>query len=742
MRRVLVVWAILAAPALASARVAMREDDAPTAYVVELEGQPGRDFAAAPLKEALLDAADIGADVVVVSVDSALPPGPIDGGAYRYLVEGHKQMGAMLNVCHRYLRGELPSDEMCVASRRLVVWIKNADGIASSLAWGSGEVYFAPGAVCGCARAHAERWRDWYKWKREGHPGEPRYGDDAAAVDHLWNFAEEIGEDSDLCRALHQTWFGLEESDGGRLRVVEREPRGDKDEVGSYVALDANSARRVGLSRGTAGTLEEVLRLAGVTPGYRVVSEDGARIMQAWRDSLVDAEDTVLLNLRLAAVARQYRGSAEDADAIKEETGYLWRAFEVLRDFGAALDHRRLGAWPEELRDDVSRRMDVLMGWLERDRAGETLPPALAAASAPERQRGEPGLRGPVVYKADLVGELGRSLTASTVRLCLEKAAAEFADVVILRLECTTATTRWDSDQMDLVDVVREIGRDITRFERGEWPAGSNTPRGVVVWFFKADGVAGLMPLEVRDAIFASEARLGGLGFLENWARETTVWSRHELTCDNPLPLLQRKIERDAEQAGHPPDVAQALLRPEWKLLRGAGGGAKLEFTASTPLSERREEELGPVPAGRFVSFDAGAAAQVGLSLGTADTPEEVVRVLGIPWERTRLIDAGDVARGWREERAADVKAYVRHAQACWELASHEPETVEDLERKVEHLQAMVAIERKCGDELYLLPEVSEVWYPGITSSCLRRDQAELKAERRRLAGGCVTPGG
>lgn len=322
------------------------------------------------------------------------------------------------------------------------------------------------------------------------------------------------------------------------------------------------------------------------------------------------------------------------------------------------------------------------------------------------------------VYVATLDGELGTTLAPSLVRVCLGRAVAERADVVVFRLDCAAASSEKEAD---VAEMTRVIGHEIGQFQAAD-AKDAGAARRVVLWLERAEGTAGLLTLVVSDVVFAPGASVGPIPFIENWARETELRSREMCTLGNAGERFRSRVERTAVSLGHPARVVSALLRPGGSLRLRADGSHEL---VETPPARYPDDDLPPLSASQFLSLDAVGAEELGFSLGTADTLRGVLRALGYSMDGVDVVREGAAVQAWRSERTRVVEAYVRHLDELRTLLKIETRGITELERIVELLEAMVRLEKGCADELAAREELpNEGWAPmclGLERKLLRR---------------------
>jgi len=269
-----------------------------------------------PLEEAIDDAMSYNPAVIVieVSVDS---PGGFDG---LFVTEG---VAPIFEEAQRN-------------GARIVFWVQRAVQGAAFLPMLSPEIYFKPDGVLGGI----------------GDLGDADFGDEAVTekqislrLGHAEGIAIQNGYEPALVRAMarEQNWLAVRWK-GGQPEYIEHEPRpvdgtgweiltdngaganADKSsfEGNDVLNLDATLAEKLLFSKGTAGSMEDLVSMLDIGRDYTVIKGRGEREIDEWQDRVARAVDTLF-----SLDALQDGASGKVAN--KEEAGRVIRELEQVR---------------------------------------------------------------------------------------------------------------------------------------------------------------------------------------------------------------------------------------------------------------------------------------------------------------------------------------------------------------------------------------------------------------------------
>ncbi len=273
-------------------------------YLIELKGVFGKDVTETPLQRAIDDAKSMDPDVIVVKMD--LKPAEeveFPGMSVAERIRGFDGLFMAENMT--------PVIERAVRDgRRVVFWIKRAEAGAAFLPLICPEIYFTPDGRLGgigtlqnfdigdtrvnekqisLRLGHAEgiaihggyapelvramaRSENWLAVRFEG--GEPRY------------MMKEPTKEQ-----LAEGWLVLSDNgEGDNKDTMEQEVRRQGNDV---LNLDAKWARDLRVSRGTAGTIEDLVFEMGLGSAHTILEGKGQGIMDDWSKRVGAAEEEI-----------------------------------------------------------------------------------------------------------------------------------------------------------------------------------------------------------------------------------------------------------------------------------------------------------------------------------------------------------------------------------------------------------------------------------------------------------------
>ncbi len=276
-----------------------------------------------------------------------------------------------------------------------------------------------------------------------------------------------------------------------------------------------------------------------------------------------------------------------------------------------------------------------------------------------------------------LNGELGRDITKTPLRRIMNDAKQQKPDCLIFKIDCTTQfQDRLTPEELERnpqlltqashqLDTIRELDQYFTddiRFDR-EWTARteSGKPR-LVMWVNQAVGCPALLPWVAPEICFTSNGRLGGLANLELF-----IWKQAEQTGGaRSFSLRIARAKGLAEKGGHDPRLVMAMCEANYVLsvsyvdLKPVyfenESGDEIIKDDGDPKKGRADDKRGV--GNDFLTFNAASARKLGVSRGTADTLDDLKKLLGITGETVELQSAAEsIFKNWAAEvTAAKVK--------------------------------------------------------------------------------------
>jgi hypothetical protein len=299
-------------------------------YTLELKGTFGREVALAPTKEAMEEAARLKADVVLVKLDADFTP---EGSESTVLIADTSRQREVA----RELAGALVPDDW-QGTPRIVTWVKRAEGGAAVLVYAMPELVYTPNAVHDPVVEFASL----------GDGGHAR----SLVLGRMQAIALRGGHPVELLTAMVRKDYVLSAHINGSDMEFHEDLSGELvlSNADDLLRLDAATAQKLGLSKGTAATEGDVWKAVGISDVRHVGNNRDE--MERWRRGVFDAEREVadlvtrINELRVAAPG----GYDERATARTERTQMARDILSRLEKFGSALDAARIGKDPEQLR--------------------------------------------------------------------------------------------------------------------------------------------------------------------------------------------------------------------------------------------------------------------------------------------------------------------------------------------------------------------------------------------------------
>lgn len=280
------------------------------------------------------------------------------------------------------------------------------------------------------------------------------------------------------------------------------------------------------------------------------------------------------------------------------------------------------------------------------------------------------------VYVINFKGEFGQDVTATPVKAAVTDAKKLGADIILIKIDCTYTYRGQQRDDYNPADAgaaynqletVRQVGTLLTDEIRDDPEWKSNTPTGkprLVVWVKKALGGVAFMPFISPEIFYTSDGRHGGIGYLERIFGSTG----DEVVRQKQYSLRLARAEGLAIKGGHEEKLIRAMSRSDYVLSVSFVGGKPVYFedmTGDELLTDDGNEEAGRrdtmeqivrFEGNDVLMLDAKKAQRLGLSLGTADTLEDLAFELGVSRNYAVLPGRSDkIFEGWsRDVKAAE----------------------------------------------------------------------------------------
>lgn len=321
------------------------DDTAKKVYTIELTGRFGRDISQTPIRAAVDDAKNNGADVLIFMIEN--------DWSYFGQVEKSEDDSAFEELFRAEDMDEIFSDEIPQWPKppRVVFWVKKAMGGAAFLGLACPEIYFHSegkmGGIGGLNQILGDIGDDVVRRKLY-----------SARLGHAEGIANRGGYSYMLVRAMAITEYVLSVSfDGANPVYAERDPEDtgevlltddgkddNKDTDASIVAGEGNDvltfnaklAKDLLVSKGTADTLDDLRFEMGLSRNSTVVKGKSAQIMKSWRDGVNKAERDIRRLLQDAKEVPQGTTFDERTRARGKEKNILRQIQAILDRYGEA----------------------------------------------------------------------------------------------------------------------------------------------------------------------------------------------------------------------------------------------------------------------------------------------------------------------------------------------------------------------------------------------------------------------
>jgi hypothetical protein len=271
-----------------------KNEGAPKVYVLELEGWFGEDISQTPIRQAMADAKRHEVDYIVVSINN-------DWSMERFgnIGEIKDDVGQFDQFWRALEIDPIFGHEVPQWSKppKVVFWVKKAMGGAAFLPLGSRDVYFASEGKMG-GIGHLD--------KMFGGTGDEvvRQKQYSLRVVTAQGIAVRAGHDPKLVKAMAEDEYILSvKYEGGVPVFLERMPESPDEELltddgkderqddivrlargegNDCLTINAELARKLGVSKGTVDTLDDLLFHLGIARNHQIVEGQAKNIQKTW----------------------------------------------------------------------------------------------------------------------------------------------------------------------------------------------------------------------------------------------------------------------------------------------------------------------------------------------------------------------------------------------------------------------------------------------------------------------------
>lgn len=254
-----------------------------------------------------------------------------------------------------------------------------------------------------------------------------------------------------------------------------------------------------------------------------------------------------------------------------------------------------------------------------------------------------PATAGPKVYFVPLTGEFQRDVALTPMKRVMEDAKKAQPDIIVFKVDCEfkmygEEIPEWADEpgSFDQLELARQIDPLITDAIR-EDPEWKVKPR-MVFWIRRALGGVAFLPFLSPEIYYTSDARHGGIGYLDYLFEGVG----DEVVREKQRSLRLGRAQGLALKGGHPVEILNAMARVDYVLSVDFVGGKPVfreDMDGEMLLTDDGNKEAGRRDAGedvlRFTGNDvltltASTAERLGMSSGTVDTEDQLFDKLGI----------------------------------------------------------------------------------------------------------------
>ncbi len=337
------------------------DPNAATVYYVEFRGGLGRELAVSPLREIVKDVKSHQPDYLIIKVDMDFKVQNMDVKEYGHLFDQFSMMNDMVPV----LTDDINLDRSWKKKPKLVFWVRKAMGGVAFLPFVSDTIFYTSDAKQGGV-GYLDR-------LAEGVGDEVvRQKQRSLRLARAEGLAARGGHDPRIIRAM--TWSSLtfsysmvggkpviyqgnegdhiltDDGIGDRADTMEDIVRGRGNDV---LTLNAELAYNLGISDGTADSLEDVVRYLGIARNYKLVDHRAKRILDGWADGVSNAERNFRRLLR-NYINVQVQGNYDERTRARGQQRNLLRQMKSILDrYGEAIDPYEIGNLPENWNQDL-----------------------------------------------------------------------------------------------------------------------------------------------------------------------------------------------------------------------------------------------------------------------------------------------------------------------------------------------------------------------------------------------------
>jgi hypothetical protein len=348
-------------------------------YFVTLGGEFGREVSRTPVKVMMDDIARIQPDILLVRFDNTFG---IYGQEFLDFAQIGRQSYNLLETARELdtlIADRLASDPTFKVKPRQIAWIKKALGPAAFLPFVFPEIYFTSdgrhGGIGGLDQL--------FKGQADDVVAEKQI---SLRMGRSVGLAEKGGHDGRIMKAMSRGDYVLSyRIVGGQVEWLENQMPTDpswnilKDDGSTndehkdsqqdlarlrgndFLTLDATHAYEIGLSRGTADSVDELMSKLNINRNYAVVKTKADQMFKDWNSDVEKAEKNLrTLYRKYETVEVKPPAQYEQRTAARGQRKALLREMQgVLKTYGESINPRNFGA-PEEFVSQINVWIDQI----------------------------------------------------------------------------------------------------------------------------------------------------------------------------------------------------------------------------------------------------------------------------------------------------------------------------------------------------------------------------------------------
>lgn len=368
-----------AAPAKTAVKPAEKTEEAPKSsggprvYILEMRGEFGRDVSITPMQEVYEDVKRLQPDVLVFKFDHEFTRYGEDKMDIEHDQSAFDEMDMARKITDLFYT-RMATDSGFKTKPRMVSWVRKAMGAAAFMPFATNEIYFTSDGLHGGI--------GYLDYLFEGTGDEVvREKQRSLRLGRANGFAQQGGHSEKIMIAMCRSDYILSVTfKDGRPDFLERMPQ-SPDEIlltddgkddradamqdvirgrgNDVLTLHADMAYRIGLSKGTADTVDDLMEQMRLPRNYEILKGQSGEILKTWSRQVATAEDnfTRLLRQFQQVEVREPGGYRERTEARGRQKSILNQMKSVLARYGESINPRRIRAYPA----NFIQRIDLMI---------------------------------------------------------------------------------------------------------------------------------------------------------------------------------------------------------------------------------------------------------------------------------------------------------------------------------------------------------------------------------------------